>query len=305
MNAATSTSAQRLSRLGLQPQDLARLKSLALQGMRALPGPGAGRRRSPRSGASAELMDYRNYAPGDDLRRLDWNVYARLEKLFLRVYRAEENRLLRILVDTSASMQFGQPAKLQLAAGLAAGLAFVGLCGHDRVQVAGVGGERTQLLRPQTGEAAFAPVAGFLAGLQAAGTQELRRSVGQVLFGSTAPAQILLLTDGLFPGGVVPVLKLLRAAGHEVGLLQILDPDELAPPPVGDWRLVDVEQASPDVEITLTPGTAARQAARMQAYLHEVSAYCRRQGIAHAIVASDLDPMTGLMTHARQAGLVG
>src|SRR5438309_7725962 len=113
------------SRFPLEAEVLQRLDSLALLTRRPMASGRPGRRRSPQAGTSMEFADYRRYSPGDDFRRIDWRAYARLERLFLRVFEAEENITVTILIDCSASMYHGTPAKIDLAIGLAAALAYV------------------------------------------------------------------------------------------------------------------------------------------------------------------------------------
>src|SRR5215467_3905074 len=119
-----------------EPEFVRALQALALTGRRVPSGRAAGQWRSRASGSSAEFSDYRTYAPGDEFRRIDWNAYARLERLFVRLYRAEEDLSLSVLLDTSASMAWGRPSKVRLAAQLAGALTFVGLHSGDRVSLA-------------------------------------------------------------------------------------------------------------------------------------------------------------------------
>src|SRR6266511_4050942 len=114
---------------------LAQLERLALLSRRAFRGRVRGERRSPRKGISVEFSDYRPYGVGDDIRYVDWNVYARLDRLYLKLFVDEEDLCLHLLVDASASMEFGEPSKLDYAARLAAGLGFVGLVNLERVGV--------------------------------------------------------------------------------------------------------------------------------------------------------------------------
>src|SRR6266513_898671 len=111
------------------------LESLTLAGRRVPSGQTAGQWRSRASGSSVEFSDYRTYTPGDEFRRIDWNAYARLERLFVRLYRAEEDLALTVLLDTSASMAWGTPKKARLVAQLAGALAFIALTGGDRVEL--------------------------------------------------------------------------------------------------------------------------------------------------------------------------
>src|SRR5579859_6981006 len=112
------------------------LESLTLAGRRVPSGKTAGQWRSRASGSSVEFSDYRTYAPGDEFRRIDWNAYARLERLFVRLYRAEEDLALAVVLDASASMAWGKPSKGWLAAQLAGALAFIALQSGDRVEIA-------------------------------------------------------------------------------------------------------------------------------------------------------------------------
>ncbi len=288
--------------LGLTPDLLERLRALGLQGRRMQPGAGAGRRRSVRAGSSVELMDYRNYVPGDDFRRLDWNVYARLEKLFLRIYRAEENLRVRILLDNSRSMDHDH--KWLLARSLAGALAYVALVRYDRVEAATCGGGRVQSTPPVTGEAGAERIWRFLADLPATATGDLNQGLAEAGLRSREPGLSIVLTDGLYPGGCTPGLTRLLAAGHDVVLAQVLAPTELDPDLEGDWRLVDVEAAAGPAEVTVAPATVAAYRQRLAAYLAELEGFCRRRGAVYLRLPANLDLATAVMTLCRQAGVI-
>src|SRR3954467_7949082 len=119
----------------LTPDFLARLEQLELVSKKIFMGRMKGERRSKRKGQSVEFADYRNYVKGDDLRFLDWNLYARLDRLFIRLFQEEEDLHLYVLIDNSLSMDFGSPTKLHYAKQVAAALAFVGLVNMDRVVI--------------------------------------------------------------------------------------------------------------------------------------------------------------------------
>jgi uncharacterized protein (DUF58 family) len=281
------TSGKLAAALGYSPAFLNQLRALVLQNKRMLPGPGAGRRRSPRAGSSVELMDYRNYVPGDDLRRLDWNVLARLDSLFVRVFRAEENLLVRVYLDVSRSMSFGEPAKISLAKPLAGALAYIGLLGYDRVETAALGGPALQYTPTAQGEVGTARVWQFLAGLEATGRGDVPRHALEAASRIREPGLTILITDGLLDGGIIPTMRQLLAMGHELALVQILDRQELEPLLEGDWRLTDSENAARQVEITLTPVTTGDYRERMRAYIQELRDFCRKQGAAHFLVPGD------------------
>src|SRR5436190_9163581 len=119
----------------LDPQFLTRLEQLELVSRKIFVGRMKGERLSKRKGQSVEFADYKNYVVGDDLRFLDWNLFARLDKLFIRLFLEEEDLHLYLLFDNSLSMDFGSPTKLRFAKQLAAALGFVGLVNNDRVIV--------------------------------------------------------------------------------------------------------------------------------------------------------------------------
>src|SRR5712675_3079711 len=119
----------------LDPQFLHRLEQLELVSRKIFTGAIKGERRSKRKGQSVEFADYRNYVKGDDLRHLDWNLYARLDRLFIRLFMEEEDLHFYILIDNSLSMDFGTPTKLHYARQVAAALGFIGLVNLDRVKI--------------------------------------------------------------------------------------------------------------------------------------------------------------------------
>src|SRR5919106_3123532 len=123
----------------LSPQLLAQLEHLELVTRKVFRGRLKGERKSKRKGQSVEFADFRNYVAGDDLRFIDWNTYARLDRLFLKLFLEEEDLHFYALIDASNSMDFGEPTKLQFAKQLAAALGFIGLCRADRVKVESLG----------------------------------------------------------------------------------------------------------------------------------------------------------------------
>ncbi len=284
--------------LGYEPGFINQLRALVIQNKRMLPGPGAGRRRSPRAGSSVELMDYRPYVHGDDLRRLDWNVYARLNTLFMRIYRAEENLLVRIYVDISRSMAFGEPQKFQLARRIAGALAFSALVSYDRVETAALGGAALKYVPTAQGEVGTSRIWSFLSGLTADGRGDFARQALEAASRLREPGLTILITDGLYEGGLTPLLRQLRAVNHEVAVVQVLDRQEIDPELEGDWRLTDIENPDRQVEVTLTPVTAGDYRERIRSYTQELKDFCRRQGAPYFLVPSDTsleDAVFGMM----------
>src|SRR3954447_15010769 len=153
----------------LDPQFLARLEQLELVSRKIFLGRMKGERRSKRKGQSVEFADYRNYVVGDDLRFLDWNLYARLDRLFLRLFMEEEDLHFYVLLDNSLSMDFGTPTKLHYARQVAAALAFVGLVNMDRVVIEVFNDNVTQSLPAVRGRRSLWRVLDFLNKIEPAG----------------------------------------------------------------------------------------------------------------------------------------
>ncbi len=227
------------SRFPLEAEVLQRLDSLALLTRRPMASGRPGRRRSPLAGSSMEFADYRRYAPGDDFRRIDWRAYARLERLFLRVFEAEENLTVTVLVDCSDSMYYGNPPKATLATSLAAALAYVALKCEDTVIVGTLTDKLAAYRRAGSGKHAVWSVGEFLSRLPRSGTTDLNRALYDLGRIVTRPGLTIVISDFLAPGGYQAGIRAVRQLRQEVALLQILAPDELEPDIQGDWRLQD------------------------------------------------------------------
>src|SRR5579863_3848441 len=164
-------------RFPLDADILQRLDNLTLLTRRPMATGRQGRRRSPMAGSSMEFADYRRYAPGDDFRRIDWKAYARLERLFLRVFEAEENITVTILIDCSDSMQYGEPAKASLALTLAAALAYIALKCEESVIVGALTNRLLAHRRAGSGTHAIWSVGEFLNRLPQGGATDLNRAL--------------------------------------------------------------------------------------------------------------------------------
>src|SRR3954449_2040550 len=160
----------------LEPRFLHRLEQLELVSRKIFIGRMKGERLSKRKGQSVEFADYRNYVVGDDLRFLDWNLYARLDKLFLRLFMEEEDLHFYVLIDNSLSMDFGTPTKLHYAKQVAAALGFIGLVNLDRVKIEAFSDRLMQSLPAQRGRRSLWRLLDFLNKIDAAGPSDLKKS---------------------------------------------------------------------------------------------------------------------------------
>src|SRR5712691_1128431 len=179
----------------LDPQFLARLEQLELVSRKIFLGRLKGERRSKRKGQSVEFADYRNYVIGDDLRHLDWNLFARLDKLFIRLFMEEEDLHFYVLLDNSLSMDFGTPSKLHYARQVAAALAFIGLVNMDRVVIEAFNDRLTQSMPAARGRRSLWRVLDFLEKLEPAGPSDLRQALKTFSLRCSGKGIVVLLGD--------------------------------------------------------------------------------------------------------------
>ena len=258
----------------LDARTLQQLDNLALITRRAMASGRPGRRRSPLAGSSMEFADYRRYAPGDDFRRIDWRAYARLERLFLRLFEAEENLTVTILVDCSDSMQYGEPSKASLALALAAALAYIALRCEESVIVGALSNRLLAHRRAGSGTHAIWMVGEFLNRLPSGGATDLNRALydmGRII---TSPGLTIVISDFLAAGGYATGLRSLRQLRQEVALLQILAPQEIEPDLQG-------------VDISITPAALEAYKARLLAYLQELASFAHSHAMTHTMIPSD------------------
>lgn len=273
-----------------EPSFVRALESLALGGRRVPSGRAAGQWRSRTSGSSVEFSDYRTYAPGDEFRRIDWNAYARLERLFVRLYRAEEDLDLSIILDTSASMGWGRPSKARLAAQLAGALAFVALHSGDRVELATCrDAQLDKQLSGLHGHGAARTAWRLLEELQCDGATDLNAGLVTYARRLHGAGMTVVLSDLFSPAGYQQGLDALLGRRQDVLLVHVLAPDEIEPSAdmLGEWRLLDAEPAAP-VEATITPSTLRAYRRLLESFTHEVSDYCRRRGMTYLQLRSDV-----------------
>ncbi|HYK85008.1 MAG TPA: DUF58 domain-containing protein [Ktedonobacteraceae bacterium] len=290
-------------RFPLEASVLQRLDSLALLTRRPMATGRPGRRRSPLAGSSMEFADYRRYAPGDDFRRIDWRAYARLERLFLRVFEAEENLPVTVLLDCSDSMHHGQPAKMALATQLAAALSYVALKCEDSVIVGALTDRLAAHRRAGSGKHAIWSVGEFLNRLPRSGTTDLNRALydlGRVIHG---PGLTIIISDFLAPGGYQTGIRAVRQLRQEVAMLHILSPDELEPDIQGDWRLQDSE-GSGAIDVSISPNVLAAYRQRLSAFTQELAAFAHSYAMTYTLIPSDTAILDVVQRILRQVELV-
>lgn len=284
-----------------------KLESLALVSTRLLSGRQRADRRSRAAGSGVEFADYRQYAPGDDFRHVDWGAYRRLGRLLLRLHEEERDLPVYILLDCSRSMGIARhplPSKFDFARKLAAALGYIALSQLDRVAFVGLQTQVVARLPPTRGRHRIFSVFDFLQGLQSDGETDLGSAVGQFIAQHRQRGVVILLSDLFDPHGFEVGLNKLRYARFETHVLQITDAADAAPPVRGDVDLVDVETGELH-QVTLTPAVLARYAAAYAAYLQRIERFCRDKQLTHFALPVATAPEDAVLELLRRGGVVG
>jgi uncharacterized protein (DUF58 family) len=287
----------------LDPEFLARLEQLELVSRKIFMGRMKGERRSKRKGQSVEFADYRNYVVGDDLRFLDWNLYARLDRLFIRLFLEEEDLHFYLLIDNSLSMDFGTPTKLHYARQVAAALAFVGLVNMDRVVIEVFNDRLTQSMPAARGRRSLWRVMDFLGKIEAAGPSDLQRALRTFSLKCSGKGIVVLLSDMMDKGGYQEALRYLVARQLDIYVIQILSQEEIEPELAGDLKLVDIEDD--DVaEITVSGPLLRRYKENLAAYRAALHQFCTRRGITCLFTSNQVPFDRLVLSYLRHHGLV-
>ncbi|HKI35450.1 MAG TPA: DUF58 domain-containing protein [Gemmataceae bacterium] len=287
----------------LDPEFLARLEQLELVSRKIFLGRMKGERRSKKKGQSVEFADYRNYVVGDDLRFLDWNLYARLDRLFLRLFMEEEDLHFYVLIDNSLSMDFGTPSKLHYAKQVAAALGFIGLVNLDRVMAEAFNDRLTQTLPAIRGRRSLWRLLDFLQKIDPAGPSDLKQALRTFSLKSSGKGIVVLLSDLMDKGGYEDALRYLVARQMDIYVIQILSQEEIEPDIVGDLTLTDVEDG--DVaEITVSGPLLRRYKQNLAAYRAGLHEFCARRGVTYLFTSNQVPFDRLVLTYLRQRGLV-
>jgi uncharacterized protein (DUF58 family) len=288
---------------------LHKLEYLSFISRRIYRGDTRGSHSSQRRGTSLDFADFRTYQPGDDFRTIDWSIFSRLDRIFVRLYAEEEDLSVHVLLDSSASMAYGNPPKIDYARRLAAALGYVGIGSLDRVGVttfaAGLGGA----LAPRRGRAQLFHLLEYLGGIRTSGGTDISRSLEDYALRSRSPGLAIVITDLLDQGSVLETppgdaarrlqsaeiprrldsykrgLQALLFRDFDVVLVHVLDRDEINPREEGALRLTDMEtgQALP---LSVDKPLLAAYRRRLAGFFAEVEEFCLKNKIEYLRAAS-------------------
>jgi uncharacterized protein (DUF58 family) len=252
-----------------------------------------GGRRSVKRGQSVEFADYRDYALGDDLRQLDWNVLARLEKLFVKLFIEEEDVTITILLDGSVSMASGTPDKLQFAKRAAAALGYIGLASEDKVAVSVLGGRAARRRTQLRGSGRVFRLLAELSAIRVTdGPTDLVAAARHAAAQLTGRGVVILISDLLDPSAD-RVIRELASTRSELIILHVLSPDELDPPLEGDLRLVDAETGA-SVDVTADLATIDAYRDRLAEWKASFAHLAARRQATYVDLSSDV-PLNDLV----------
>lgn len=286
----------------LSAEMMAKLERMELISRKIFRGRMKGERRSKRKGQSVEFADFRNYVAGDDLRFIDWNLFARLDRLYLKIFLEEEDLHVYTLVDDSMSMEFGTPTKFLTAKRIAAALGYIGLCRGDRVSVSTFSNAAVPLVL--RGRSSSHRLLGQLQNAACQNpTPSMEESVRRFCLKNTGKGIVILITDLMNKTGYESALKMLVAREMDIYLIHVLSPEELQPKLTGDLKLVDSEDSDMR-EVSISASLLARYQQTLDAFIDSARSFCNRRSIAYVSVRSDqpIDPL--LNEYLRSRGLV-
>lgn len=281
-----------------------KLEVLAIVSRRLVAGRTRAERRSKKTGSGIEFADHRQYAPGDDFRYLDWNLYARTGRLLLRLYEEEEDLSVYVLLDVSRSMSFGSPIrKLDYAKRLSAALGFVALANLDRVSITPFADEVVARLAPTRGKNRIFKVFEFLRPLRAEGRTDTAEAMKTFVAQNKRRGVAILISDLYDPDGFEGGINTLRYHKFEPYVIQVFDPVEVRPPLHGDVRLVDNETGEVR-EVTITPRVLERYAAAHASYRKRIEDFCTSKQVPYYAVETSTPFDEAILTLLRRGGMV-
>lgn len=272
---------------------MAQLEQLRLHLKNKAAGQSGGGRRSHHYGISAEFSDFREYRLGDDFRRIDWNAYARLNRLMLKLYMEERQMQVHLFLDVSASMALQN--KLTMAKQLAAVMGYLALSAYDQVSIDLLGNEVGQSFPMSNGRSAFMRLMDYLETAPVQQNTFLTKAIQKVPL-SGASGVSYVFTDAFSKEGLTGVLDYLQYKKQETTVIHILSREELEPNFEGDIRLIDAETKD-HIEIEANPVILKEYNTTLWTFINGLREECYRHGMNYELIPADLDIRQAVFEH--------
>jgi len=252
---------------------------------------GGGDHTAKRRGSSAEFLEHRPYAPGDDLRRIDWLAFARTGEPVFKLFRAEEDVVVRLVVDASASLEpeagwNDEPSKLDVAKRLAAAIGYMALADSERAQVLAASEGLTFVSEPARGRNALPKLLRDLDRVSVKSGTDLSRAIEQATLRSPRPGMLVVISDFMDSGPFDAAITRAASAGHDVAMVQVLSREEVEPRWDGDYALVDCE-SNAVVEVTMDAGAIEAYLARLNQLVLGMRALAKKVRGTYVRVVTD------------------
>ena len=287
---------------------IARVSRLDYASKKIFAGKVQGERRSKKRGESVEFADHRPYVVGDDIRHIDWNIYGRLDRLFLKLFLEEEDLSVHIVLDASGSADCGTPNKFLFMQRAAMALGYIGLVNMNRVgatAIGDIGGEGGvfSAIRDLRGRRRVHDLGRWVLSLEPGGTASFTEACKRIALARRGKGVMIVLSDFFIKEGYQQGLRLLKGRGYDVFCIQTLSPQEIEPDIAGDLRLRDVEDGD-FAEVTISAPLLKRYKANLRAYNDHLRDFCARREIGLITVKSDTPIDTLIMDYLRRRGVL-
>jgi uncharacterized protein (DUF58 family) len=292
------------SSLLLDPTFMARLDQLDLTSRKMLAGKMKGERRSKRRGQSVEFADFRNYVLGDDLRFIDWNIYSRLDKLFLKLFLEEEDLSVYVLADVSKSCDYGNPHKATYIKKVAAALGYIGLVNYNRVNVIAMADGIVAETGPMRGRRRVSQMIDFVSRLEPTGTSLFEEAGKRFALANRQKGVLIVLSDFFDKSGYENGLRYLAGGKYDLFCVQVLSPQEIDPDLQGDLKLRDMEDDDM-AEVSITAPLIKQYKANLNAYCLSLKDYVTRRGGTYLFSSTAVPFDTLVLNYLRERGLLG
>ncbi len=294
----------------LTPEFLKQLDPFYIRMNRSFRAKFRGERRSLNRGVGMEFADYRVYEPGDDLRHVDWNIYARLDRLFIKLFHTDEALPLTLLIDNSRSMDFGSPTKLMCVKQVAAALGYIALTYADSVTVYTCAERLLPVLPLISSKSQFPRLTSVLEAITGAGQTRLTECLKQFPMYQRRAGMVVILSDFLDPSGYAEGLKLLSGRGFSITAIHVVSPEETDPQIYlentstdGDWLVEDAETGETRA-VTINAETLAQYRNQQQAFCENLQRFCADRGVGYTQLKSDIPIESFILEELHRAGFL-